>query len=87
MAVVFKDLHKLVYSHSQQQQQSRLFERLRNKPFWIWNKEEHKQEDIKTDGDCCFNHIIGLPTKEGVEKAMFDYVKCLDLVSENSLVL
>jgi hypothetical protein len=31
------------------QQQSRLFERLRNKPFWIWNIDEHKQEDIKTN--------------------------------------
>ena len=39
--------------------------------------EEHKQEDIITNGDCCFNHIIGLPTKEGVEKAMFDYEKIL----------
>ena len=43
----------------------------------IWNIEEHKQEDIKTNGDCCFNHIIGLPTKEGMEKPMFDYEKIL----------
>ena len=34
-------------------------------------------EDIRTDGDCCFNHIIGLPTKEGEEKAIFDYEKIL----------
>ena len=66
MAIVFKDLQKLV-SHSQQQEQQQrqqniLFERLRGKPFWIWDVEEHKQEDIKTNGDCCFNHIIGLPT-------------------------
>ena len=27
--------------------------------------------------DCCFNHIIDLPTKEGIEKAMFDYEKLL----------
>jgi hypothetical protein len=58
-------------------QQSSLFERLQNKPFWIWNIEEHKQEDIKTNGDCCFNHIVGLPTKEGMEKAMFDYEKII----------
>jgi hypothetical protein len=25
-----------------------LFERLLNMPFWIWNIEEHKQEDIKS---------------------------------------
>ena len=59
--MIFKDLQKLV-QQSQHEQQNTFFERLRNKPFWIWDKEEHKQEDIKTDGDCCFNHIIGLPT-------------------------
>jgi hypothetical protein len=81
VAIVFKDLQKLV-SHSQQQEQQQrqqniLFERLRGKPFWIWDVEEHKQEDIKTNGDCCFNHIIGLPTKERIEKPLFDYEKLL----------
>jgi hypothetical protein len=46
---------------------------LQNKPFWIWNVEEHKQEDIKTNGDCCFNHIIGLPQKGSVDKPLYDY--------------
>jgi hypothetical protein len=74
--VTFKDLKKRV-SLEFTQQQSRLFERLQNKSFWIWDKEEHKQEDIKTNGDCCFNHIIRLPTKDGEEKAVFDYEKIL----------
>ncbi|MFL6380566.1 MAG: hypothetical protein ACJ72S_04655 [Nitrososphaeraceae archaeon] len=75
LEVVFKDLQKLV-SHSQQENtRKELFQRLQDKPFWIWDIEEHKQEDINTNGDCCFNHIIGLPTKEGMEKAMFDYEK------------
>jgi hypothetical protein len=77
VAIGFKDLQKLV-SHSQQENtRKELFERLKDKPFWIWNIQEHKQEDIRTDGDCCFNHIIGLPTKEGMEKAIFDYEKIL----------
>jgi hypothetical protein len=54
-----------------------LFERLRDKPFWIWNVEEHKAEALVSKGDCCFNHIIGLPTKEGTDKPMFDYEKLL----------
>jgi hypothetical protein len=58
-------------------EQSRPFERLHNKPFWIWSVEEHKQEDIKTNGDCCFNHIVGLPIKEKLEKPLFDYEKLL----------
>jgi hypothetical protein len=73
--VTFKDLKKRV--SLELPQQSILSDRLQNKPFWIWNIEEHKKEDIKTNGDCCFNHIIGLPTKEGMEKAIFDYEKLL----------
>jgi hypothetical protein len=75
--VTFKDLKKRVTLETAVQQQSRLFERLQNKPFWIWNIEEHRQEDIKTKGDCCFNHIIGLPTKGRIEKPLFDYEKLL----------
>jgi hypothetical protein len=64
--LTFKDLKKIVSLHAATtQQQYRLTERLHNKPFWIWNIEEHKQEDIKTNGDCCFNHMIGLPQKDG----------------------
>jgi hypothetical protein len=74
--LTFKDLKKRV-SLQVSQEETRLFERLKGKPFWIWDKQQHKQEDIRTDGYCCFNHIIGLPTKEGVEKAMFDYEKVL----------
>jgi hypothetical protein len=74
--LTFKDLRKRVVSETAQQQ-SRLFEMLQNKPFWIWNIDEHKLEDIKTNGNCCFNHIIGLPTKEGMEKAIVDYEKIL----------
>jgi hypothetical protein len=58
---------------------------MHNKPFWIWNIVEHKQEDIKTNGDCCFNHIIGLPKKDGVDKPLYDYEKIIfdSLVTQN----
>jgi hypothetical protein len=77
VAIVFKDLYKLVSNSKQENTRKELFERLQGKPFWIWDKQQHKLEDIRTDGDCCFNHIIGLPTKEGEEKAIFDYEKIL----------
>jgi hypothetical protein len=70
--VTFKDLKKRV-SLEITQEQSRVFERLQNKPFWIWYIEEHRQEDIRTNGDCCFNHIIGLPQKDGLDKPLYDY--------------
>src|SRR5207247_1614589 len=56
---------------------NRLIERLYTKPFWIWDVNEHKSEDITTHGECCFNNIIGLPKKDGIEKPMFDYEKVL----------
>ncbi|MFL6460558.1 MAG: hypothetical protein ACJ71J_06370 [Nitrososphaeraceae archaeon] len=41
--MVFKDLQKLVSSQSQQQNKSKeLFQRLQGKPFWIWDKQQHK---------------------------------------------
>jgi hypothetical protein len=70
--VTFKDLKKRVTLEAPHQQSS-LFERLQNKSFWIWNIEEHKHEDVRTNGDCCFNHIIGLPQKDDVDKPLYDY--------------
>jgi hypothetical protein len=42
--VTFKDLKKRVSlgTTTAGQQQSMLFERLQNKPFWIWDIVEHK---------------------------------------------
>jgi len=73
--LAFKDLKKRVSVETTGQY--RLFERLKNKLFWIWNIEGHKQEDIETKGDCCFNHIVGLPTKDKQERPIFDYQKIL----------
>ncbi|MFL6344487.1 MAG: hypothetical protein ACJ71A_03460 [Nitrososphaeraceae archaeon] len=70
--MTFKDLKKRVSLGVQQQ--SKVFERLHNKPFWIWNIDEHKQEDSKTNGDCCFNHIVGLPKKDGIHLNLCVYV-------------
>ena len=73
--MTFKDLKKRVSLEATAQQQLRLNERLQNKPFWIWDKQQHKLEDVRTDGNCCLNHIIGLPQKKGVDKPLYDYEK------------
>jgi hypothetical protein len=39
--LTFNDLNKRVTLETIQQQ-PKLFERLYNKPFWIWNQQEHK---------------------------------------------
>jgi hypothetical protein len=57
--VTFKDLKKRV-SLEVSQEQSRLFDRLQGKPFWIWDKKSSiNKRTLKTNGDCRF-HIIGL---------------------------
>jgi hypothetical protein len=58
-------------------EQFELLQKLRDKSFWLWDQKQHKQEDIKTKGNCCFNHILGLPKKDNQEKPMFDYQKLL----------
>jgi hypothetical protein len=72
--LTFKDLKKRI-SLEITSQQAKLFERLQKKPFWIWNIEEHKLEDTRTNGDCCFIHIIGLPEKNTIDKPLYDYEK------------
>ena len=58
-------------------QQTRLFESIKQKPFWIWDIQTHKEQDIRSNGQCCFNHIIGLPVKYDEEKPIFDYEKII----------
>ena len=73
--MTFKELKKRV--NLETIQQSRLTERVHDKPFLIWNAEEHKQQDIRTNGSCCINHIIGLSQKNGVDKPFYDYEKII----------
>ena len=54
------------------------------KPFWIWDKEQHKQEFIKSNGNCCFNHIVGLPVKNDKQYPIFDFQKLIfDAIESN----
>ena len=50
---------------------------LKGLPFWIWDKEIHRQQAVATNGDCCFNHVVGLPQKDKKEFPLFDYEKNL----------
>ena len=86
VTAVFKDLQKLVSQQQRENTRKELFSRLQDKPFWIWDREQHKQEDIKTDGDCCFNHIIGLPRKDGNDKPLYEYEQIIfdSLTSKNN---
>ena len=76
--MTFKDLQRLIssqpdFSSSNNSPQQLLLTKLRNKPFWLWDSTRHKEKARVSRGHCCFNHIIGLPRKDGIEKSIFDY--------------
>lgn len=75
--MTIKELQRLIEQKQSliSPEQNKLLERLRNKPFWIEEVELHKLEHKRTSGDCCFNHIICLPTKPstGEAKPIFQY--------------
>jgi hypothetical protein len=50
---------------------------LRGLPFWLWDQQQHREEHIRTNGQCCFNHVVGLPQKDKKEYPLFDYEKLL----------
>ena len=75
--MTFKDLRKRVSLESTYKQQNIFFDKLDHKPFWIWDTRQYKLEDVMTSGDCCFNHIIGLPQKDGMDKPLYDYEKII----------
>ena len=68
---------KLRAAQQQQTTSSSSLSVLKGLPFWIWDKEEHKQRAAATNGNCCFNHVCGLPTKDKEEYPLFDYEKLL----------
>jgi hypothetical protein len=76
--VTFKDLQKVVQSNGQiTAGLVDLQAKLQNKPFWIFDKEEHRQGHIRTKGQCCFWHIIGCPKKDGHDMPVLSYQKIL----------
>jgi hypothetical protein len=75
--VTFKDLQKVIESQPGQGLNQNQLQRLRNKEFWYWFERRHKEIDRITKGDCCMQHIIGLPKKDGKEMPIFEYERQL----------
>ena len=77
--MTIKDLQCIVLSSPENKTEDspamkELLKRTRDKRFWwIGNENEHIRRHKETKGNCCFNHIIGLPKKNGEEKPFFDY--------------
>ena len=75
--MTLKDLQRLVQSSQSQQgqggQSQKLRIRLEGKPFWYFDISRHKEKNQSQKNHCCFNHIIGLPKKDGKAKPLWDY--------------
>jgi|SRR5579875_1657750 len=52
---------------------------LDGKPFWLWDRahslESYIVQNETVSPVCCFNHIVGLPRKNGIPMPLFDYEK------------
>jgi hypothetical protein len=76
--VTFKDLQKAIQSQAQQSDiDINLQAKLQSLPLWIFDKEQHKQQDLKTRSNCCFWHVIGLPQKDGHDMPVLPYQRTL----------
>ena len=74
--MTLKDLQRLVQSSQSQQgggQSQKLRIKLEGKPFWYLDISRHKEKGKSQKNHCCFNHIIGLPRKDGKPKPLWDY--------------
>jgi hypothetical protein len=74
--VTFKDLQKIVQSNGQITSID-IQTILHDKPFWIFEREQHRQEHIRTGGQCCFWHGIGCPQKDGKDMPVLPYQRIL----------
>jgi len=70
-------LHHKAKRQNQKQTLSSNLSVLHGLEFWIWNKEEHLIQAQASNGKCCFNHVCGLPTKDGKEYPLFEYERIL----------
>jgi hypothetical protein len=77
MAPLPYQLHQKLRQAQQQTSSSSNLSVLKGLPFWIWSKEDHRQQAAATNSQCCFNHVVGLPTKDKREFPLFDYENIL----------
>src|SRR5215207_6301769 len=63
-------------AESNSKEMQELLKKLRDRPFYIWGSTRHREASNPVNGvkgNCCFNHIIGLPQKNGIPQQLWDY--------------
>jgi hypothetical protein len=74
----FKLANDVILGPDSDLKQSNILDVFVGKPFWCGNLA------ADSTPTCCFNHIIGLPIKNGVEHPIYDYeLDVIDKIEEN----
>jgi hypothetical protein len=79
--MTLKEMSRYLKSQSEHQQQDskemqQLLHKLKGRPFYVWSNDRHKSlsnPGNTIQGYCCFNHIIGLPKKNGIPQPLWSY--------------
>jgi hypothetical protein len=58
-------------------QQFKLFEICENKSFWIWNIEERKRADIRTNGGCCLITLLNYLKEMDKINFLYEYERII----------
>jgi hypothetical protein len=74
--MTIKDLQRIVLESEEStdsKEMQDLLNRSRDRPFYIWGLAKHKSTAGSGNRNCCFNHIIGLPKKNGITQPLWNY--------------
>jgi hypothetical protein len=73
-----------VIESEREREYSKLFA---GKPFWIWDSKAHAREWDRSEGQCCYNHLIKLPKKNDEPRALYAAQKrVIDSLEANRLL-
>jgi hypothetical protein len=75
-----------------------LLQKCKGKSFWLWLPGKHdramkevklgnRYAQIRPPNQCCFNHIIGLPRKNGVEHPLYDYRRIRNMLGADNFTV
>lgn len=61
------------------EQHKQFYALCKNIPFYVWNLTHEKHDELAKhlNNRCCYNHLIGLPVKQGVKHHIYDYERLL----------
>jgi hypothetical protein len=76
--LTLKDLQKAIQSQAEAGNMvNHISQELQGLPFWIFDQQQHRQEGVRTGGNCCFWHSLGCPQKDGHDMPLLPYQRTI----------